>query len=43
MSSMQVIANALHKNHFIIGNNLNGNIILNNIKGIMPNVIDILV
>lgn len=42
MSSMQVIANSLHKNHIIIGNNSNGDIVLNNIKGIMPHVIDIL-
>ena len=42
MSSMQVVANSLHKNHFIIANNLNGDIVLNNIKSIMPHVIDIL-
>jgi hypothetical protein len=41
-SSMAVIANALHKNHIIIGQ-FNADFILNNLKGICPHVIDILV
>ena len=41
-SSMQVIANALHKNHIIIGK-FNADFILNNLKGIMSNLIDIFV
>jgi hypothetical protein len=42
LSSMAVIANALHKNHYLICQN-NVDYDLNNIKDIIPHVLDILV
>ena len=41
-SSMAVIANSLHKNHIIIGKD-GGDYILNNLKGIIPHVVDVLI
>jgi hypothetical protein len=41
-SSLATIANALHKNHVLIGRD-NADFTLNNLKGVMPHVIDILI
>jgi hypothetical protein len=44
LSSMAVIANALHKNHYLMyiaNNNFDNN--LNNMKDVIPHVLDILV
>ena len=41
-SGMAVMSTALHKNHILIGKN-NVDMILNNLKGIIPHVLDVLV
>lgn len=43
LSSMAVIANALHKNHYLMYFEKNGDYDLNNMKDIIPHILDIIV
>ncbi len=42
-SAFAVIANGLHKSHYLIGNNWDDSYLVNRMKGFMPNILDIFV
>ena len=43
LSSIAVIANALHKNHYLVYNNMGFDYDVNNMKDLMPHILDIIV